>query len=285
MACVGRPHSTPNNPLMKKTQALLLTSVLAAATCFAAESPFTLALQAYTFKDRSMVETLEVAKRLGFTAIELTPVQKLGGTFKGSVKYSDMTPETVTAVRAYLDACGVKAVSYGVVNEASEAGWRKQFEFVRALGIGMILTEPPPEQLPLIDKLAQEYKIRVHLHNHAKTNPWYDPAFMAEKVAACSEWVGAGADIGHWVPAGINPAEGIHQLAKSRIFSLHFVDTDRSGKPVPYGTGVGSLKSVLDVLKAKKYPVLLTLEYEQWDDFTEKNVRACVQWFETQTKK
>lgn len=255
-------------------------SLLIAATCSAAEAPFTLALQAYTFKDRTLVETIETAKRLGFKAIELTSVQKLGGTFKGSVKYSDMSPETVTAVRAYLDGCGLKVLSYGVVNEKDEAGWRKQFEFARALGIGMLLTEPPPEQLPLIDGLAQEYKIRVHLHNHAKTNPWWQPSFMAEKVASCSEWVGAGADIGHWVPAGVDPAAGIRQLAASRVFALHFVDVNQGGRPVPYGTGVGKLDTVLEVLKAKGAPVILTCEYEQCDELTERNVRACVTWFE-----
>ena len=261
------------------TKLLSLLAFGFAFTCSSAEPQLTLALQAYTFKDRSMVETIETAKRLGFRAIELTPVQKVGGTFAGSVKHSDLSPETVAAVRAYLDHCGLRVLSYGVVNEKDEAGWRKQFEFVRALGIGMLLTEPPPEQLPLLDRLAQEYRIRVHLHNHAKTNPWWNPAFMAEKVAACSDWVGAGADIGHWVPAGIAPDEGIRQLAASRIFALHFVDTDKDGKPVPYGAGVGKLDSVLAALKAKGAPVLLTCEYEQWDELTEKNVRACVLWF------
>ena len=160
----------------------------------------------------------------------------------------------------------------------------QQFEFVRDLGIGMILTEPPPSQLPLIDRLAQEYKIRVHIHNHARTNPWWDPAFMASKVAACSEWIGAGADTGHWVPAGIKPAEGIRQLAASRIFALHLVDVNAAGRPVPYGTGVGGIAGILDTLKAKGDPVVVTLEYEQWDDFTEKNVRACVDWFNAYLK-
>lgn len=270
---------------MRKALAFLGAALLTAAPSFAAEPLFTLALQAYTFKDRSMVETIEVAKRLGFTAIELTPVQKLGGTFKGSVKHTDMSPETVAAVRAYLDTCGVKALSYGVVNEPDEAAWRKQFEFVRALGIGMLLTEPPPEQLPLLDKLAQEYKIRVHIHNHARSNPWWDPAFMAEKVAACSEWIGAGADTGHWVPAGVKPAEGIRKLAASRVFSLHLVDVNADGKPVPYGTGVGDIAAILDTLKTKNAPVVLTTEYEQWDAFTEQNVRACVEWFKAYMKK
>jgi sugar phosphate isomerase/epimerase len=269
---------------MKKAIAWVGMSLLSVATCVAAEAPFTLALQAYTFKDRSMVETIETAKRLGFTAIELTNVQKLGGTFKGSVKYSDMTPETRVAVRAYLDACGLKVPSYGVVNAKDEAEWRKQFEFVQALGIGTILTEPPPSQLPLLDRLAQEYKIRVMIHNHAKTSPWWDPTFMSQSVAACSDWVGSGADIGHWVAAGIDPADGIQKLAASRIFALHFVDVDANAKPVPYGTGVGHLDRVLAALKAKGAPVVLTCEYEQWDANTEANVRQCVEWFKAQTK-
>jgi len=269
---------------MKKM--MLALGVVSTAIAGLADGPmFTLALQAYSFKDRSMVETIETAKRLGFKAIELTPVQKLGGTFKGSFKYSDMTSDTRAAVREYLANCGLKVPSYGVVNEKDEAGWRKQFEFARDLNIGMILTEPPPEQLPLIDRLAREYKIRVMFHNHAKTSPWWDPAFMAQKVAACSEWLGAGADIGHWVAAGVDPADGIKKLAASRIFALHFVDVNANAKPVPYGTGVGHLDQVLAALKAQGTPVVLTCEYEQWDDQSERNVRACVKWFEENVNK
>lgn len=265
---------------MKKKMMGFGAILLSVATCVAAEAPFTLALQAYTFKDRSMVETIETAKRLGFQAIELTNVQKLGGTFTGSFKQSDMSPETRAAVREYLAHCGLKVPSYGVVNEKDEAGWRKQFEFAHDLNIGTILTEPPPEQMPLLDRLAQEYKIRVMIHNHAKTSPWWDPAFMASKVAACSEWVGSGADIGHWVAAGVDPADGIRKLAASRIFALHFVDVNKDAKPVPYGTGVGHLDQVLEVVKAKGVPVYLTCEYEQWDAMAETNVHECVKWFE-----
>lgn len=270
---------------MNKAFACLGTSLLFAAACIASDAPFfTLVLQAYTFKERSMVETIETAKRLGFTAIELTNVQKLGGTFKGSLKHSDMSSQTIAAVRAYLDACGLKVPSYGVVNAKDEGEWRKQFEFVRDLGIGTILTEPPPEQLPLLDRLAQEYKVRVMIHNHAKTNPWWDPAFMAGKVAACGEWIGAGADIGHWVAAGVDPADGIGKLAASRVFALHFVDVDKDAKPVPYGTGVGHLEQVFATLKAKGVPVMLTCEYEQWKPETEENVLKCVEWFNARAK-
>ena len=273
---------------MKTRFSELTAALLTAFSCSAADAPFTLALQAYTFRDRTMVETIETAKRLGFKAIELTPVQKLGGAFKGSVKHSDMSPETVKAVRAYLDGCGLKVLSYGVVNEPDEAGWRKEFEFVRALGIGMLLTEPPPEQMTLIDRLAQEYKIHVMIHNHAKKSPWWDPAFMAAKVAACSEYVGAGADIGHWPAAGVKPVEGIQKLMASRIFALHFVDVDRvspEAHAVPYGKGVAQLGEMLDALKAKGLSVQLTCEYEYQTDRLEQDVRECMMWFENYAKK
>ncbi|MDR2849731.1 MAG: DUF1080 domain-containing protein [Verrucomicrobiota bacterium] len=269
---------------MKKLLAGAALSLLSAVACWAAEPAFTLALQAYTFNDRTMVETIEVAKRLGFKAIELTGGQKLGGPFQGAANPDSASPETVTAVRAYLDACGIQAVSYGVAGAGDEAGWRRQFEFVRALGIGMLIVEPPPEQLPLLDRLAQEYKIRVHIHNHGKSDPWWDPAFMVKQVAASSEWIGAGPDIGHWVPVGIKPAEGIKQLAASRIFSMHFVDVDAAGQPVPYGTGVSDLASIMATLKAKGAPVLFTCEYEKWDVHQENNVRACVKWFNEAVK-
>jgi len=268
---------------MKKSLAILGISWLALIGVTAGEAPFTLALQAYTFRDRSMVETIETAKRLGFKAIELTPVQALGGAFKGTLKHNDMSPETITAVRAYLNGCGLHITSYGVVNEPNEAGWRKQFEFARALGIGTLLTEPPAEQIPMLDRLAQEYKIRIMIHNHAKTSPWWEPTFMASKVAACSEYVGAGADIGHWPTAGIQPVEGIRQLMASRIFALHFVDVDSvspKARPVPFGTGVSDLAEVLDALKAKGMKVQLTCEYEEQSDHLESDVQACVRWFE-----
>jgi sugar phosphate isomerase/epimerase len=271
-----------------QTLAFLGTLLLAALTCGAAEASFTLALQAYTFRDRTMVETIEVAKRLGFKAIELTPTQQLGGAFKGAVRYSEMSPETVAAVRTYLENCGLKVLSYGVVNESDEAGWRKQFEFVRALGIGMLLVEPSIEQLPILDRLAQEYKIRVMIHNHTKTSPWWDPAFMAAKVAGCSEYIGAGADIGHWPAAGVKPVEGIEKLMTSRIFGLHFVDVDRvspEAHAVPYGTGVAQLREVMNALKAKGLNVQLTCEYEYQSDRLEQDVRSCVTWFEANVPK
>lgn len=259
-----------------------LAGMLVAALGVSAAPRLTLGLQLFTFKDRSLVESIETAKRLGFTAVELTGVQELGGVFgRHHLKADEMTVQEVAAVSNYLAACGVKAYSYGVTGASNEAGWRRQFEFVRGLGVGMLLVEPDPKALPLVDRLAQTYRIRVHIHNHAKGGPWWDPAFTAKQVAACSSWVGAGSDIGHWVSAGVNPPEGIRQLMASRIFALHFVDCDQDGHACPYGTGRGQLGEVLEELKGLDVPLYLTCEYEEWEPETEAHVAACVRWFKS----
>lgn len=269
-----------------KKMLLLLTAVCAAGV-LRAES-FTLALQAYTFKDRSMVETIEVAKRLGFRAIELTNVQQIGGPFKGKVTPWEMPREIRPAVKAYLDACGVKVVSYGVIGANDEKGWREVFEFARDLGIARLLVEPRIEVLPLLDKLAQEFKIRIAIHNHGPqinwSTSWCDPEFAAAEINKRSEWVGSGADVGHWRLAKIDAAQGIRTLLKSRVFSLHFVDVDENAHPVPFGKGLSQLDTLLkEMRKANVYPDLI-VEYEQWDEKTEANVKACVDWFNAHNK-
>ena len=258
------------------TLALLATSFVMNAS---AAPQFTLALQLYTFKDQSMMESIETAKRLGFSAVELTNAQKVGGDMANDWLNCDLPADKRAAVSNYLARCGIKAPSYGVVGASDEAGWRKQFEFIKSIGGNMLIVEPDPKQLPLLDKLAQEYRVRIHIHNHAKTSPWWDPAFTEKQVAACSEWVGAGSDIGHWVAAGINPPDGIRTLMKSRIFALHFVDGDKEGRAHPYGTGEGHLAQVLDALREYGKPIMLTCEYEEWKPETEAHVAACIRWF------
>ena len=261
--------------------AVCTASVLCAKT-------FTLALQAYTFKDRSMIETIEVAKRLGFQAIELTNVQKIGGPFQGKVSPWEMAKEIRPAVKAYLDGCGVKAVSYGVIGAQDEKGWREVFDFAQDLGIARLLVEPRVEVLPLLDKLAQEYKIRVAIHNHGPnvgwTTSWCNPEFAAGEISKRSDWFGSGADVGHWRLAKIDAAAGIRTLLKSRIFSLHFVDVDENAHPVPFGKGLSQLDTLLKEMRAANvYPDLI-IEYEQWDEKTEANVKACVDWFNAHNK-
>lgn len=46
-----------------------------------------------------------------------------------------------------------------------EAQCRKVFDFAKEMGIETIVSEPPKEAFDLIEKLCEEYKINVAIHN------------------------------------------------------------------------------------------------------------------------
>src|SRR4051794_471231 len=128
-----------------------------------------LGCQAYTFRAMSLFETLDVLKRLGIRYVELYPGQKLSADQPTARVGPDLTPEQIEKLKQKLAETGIEATSFGVTELPNdEAKARKTFDFAKALGIKTIVSEPPQEALPLLDKLAGEYGMRIAIHNHPK---------------------------------------------------------------------------------------------------------------------
>src|SRR5207247_6290409 len=66
-----------------------------------------------------------------------------------------------------LDAAGIKLVAYGVEGFGKDTDAnRKEFEFAKAMGIAVISADPTPEAFDSLDKLVDEYRINIAIHNH-----------------------------------------------------------------------------------------------------------------------
>lgn len=251
-------------------------SLAAVYAAFAAD--LKLSLQAYTFRDRSFVETVETAARLGYANLEAYPGQRLGGDMEGSTDYHSITPETLAKLKAYLDKVPVKVVSYGVTGAGGEAEWRKLFDFCKELGIGLVQIEvgPGPARLAEIATYARDYGIKVTLHNHRQ--PDGHPDKVAETLKDCDKLIGAGCDIGHWYNSGVDPIYGIQRL-KGKFHTIHAIDAAH-GKDVALGSGVIDVKGVLDLLKANEEgTVYVTVEDEWQHADLEEAVAASARWF------
>lgn len=244
-----------------------------------------LSLQAYTFRDRSFVETVETAARLGYRNLESYPGQRLGGGMSGSTDYNSIKPEELAKLKAYLAKAPVKVVSYGVTGANGEAQWRKLVAFCKELGIGLVLVEVGinPENLKLGARIAGAAGIKIGLHNHRQ------PAGRPEEVlktfnALAGERlaVGASCDIGHWQNSGVDPVEGV-KLLKGRFFSIHAIDASgpkAGNKDVALGSGVMDLVSIMNELKKnEKDTVYITVEDEWQHDDLESAVAASARWF------
>ena len=223
-----------------------------------------LGAQAYSFRLFTFNEAIQKTDSCDLKYIEAYPKQIIGGGIEGTMDFK-MSPEKRSQVLNLLKDKGIVLYAYGVVNADSPESWRQLFVFAKAMGIQNINTEPKESDLPMIGKLADEFKVNVSIHNHPKPTQYWSPDIVLKAIKlADSEYVGACADIGHWVRSEIDPVEGLKKYA-GHINHLHFKDlNEKSPKAydVHWGTGVSNVKGVLQELKNQNFKGMLSAEYE-----------------------
>ena len=137
---------------------------------------FRLSCQAWTFRELTAYDTIDLVHKLGIRYIEFFPGQALSKDHPGAKLDENMSPELLNELKAKLQAANLKAVNYGVVGlPGNEAGARKVFDFAKALGLETIVSEPAEADVPMLDKLAQEYGINIAIHDHPNPSHYWNP--------------------------------------------------------------------------------------------------------------
>ncbi|MFO0835890.1 MAG: sugar phosphate isomerase/epimerase [Phycisphaerales bacterium] len=247
-----------------------------------------LGTQAWTFRDRTAFEAVDIAADLGLTNIELFTDQTLSPEHKDVKVGPGMAKEHMDALKKKLADRKVVASSFGVVGfKKDEVDARAKFEFAKAMGMGAISCEPEFDAWDLVEKLAVEYNIRLAVHNHPKPSRYWSPEIVLEHVGKRSKLIGACADTGHWPRSGLSPVDQLKKL-EGRIVELHFKDVaPESGKPSeyldrPWGTGHADAKAMLRELVRQKFKGVVLVEYENTEGKElEENVRKCVAFFDS----
>jgi len=237
-----------------------------------------LSLQCYTFRELTFFETVDEAAKMGIKYLEIYPGQKLKPGSSETVS-RNMSASTRAAIKQKLAAAGgLKLVAYGVDGvPTDQQGARKDYDWAREMGIEVLVTETTPNEVH--DKLCNEYHIRFALHNHPRTWP---PDAVLKASKAHSKWIGSCSDTGHWMRAGLNPVEQLKKL-EGRIEHLHFKDLNKygDGHDVPWGTGQGDVKGMLQELKRQGYKGYLSIEYEYGSvKELEANLPRCIEYFD-----
>jgi sugar phosphate isomerase/epimerase len=231
-----------------------------------------LGAQAYSFRLFTFFDAIQKVDSCNLKYIEAFPGQTIGGGIEGKMDFN-MPAEKRNQILALLKDKGITLHAFGVVRADSPESWRQLFVFAKAMGIKNINSEPKESDLPLIGKLANEFKIKVSIHNHPKPTHYWNPEVVLNAIKlANSKYVGACADIGHWVRSGIDPVEGLKQY-KGHLNHLHFKDLNEKSlkaHDVHWGTGVSDIKAVMQELKNQKFKGMLSAEYEtNWETNSE----------------
>jgi sugar phosphate isomerase/epimerase len=225
-----------------------------------------LGMQLWTFHKYSFMEALEKTASLGIKWVEAYPGQILLDD-KPHTKFNQfMSPEERQMVKDKLRELDLKLVNFGVVYlPDNEEECRTVFNFAKDMGLETIVSEPPEDAWDLIEKLCIEYKINVVIHNHPKPTRYWNPDKVASIIADRSDYIGACADIGHWMRSGVNPVQAL-QILEGKIKDFHFGDLNSFGEleahDVIWGTGVGDVEEVLDEMRRQRYRGVISIEYK-----------------------
>ena len=222
-------------------------------------------VQTYSLRNGSFFEAVDKIKSIGLKYVEAYPGQKVGGDIAGNMDYK-MNATDRKKILDYLHQRGMKLISYGVVVPENDADWRKLFVFAKEMGLVNIVSEPHPDQMDIVSKLCDEYKINVAIHDHPKPSHYWTPDSLLVVLKGRSHRIGACADIGHWAFSGLNVMDCLKKL-DGRIIELHFKDVSNM-EPEPnektevLGKGIIDIKAVIKELYRQHFKGLVAMEYE-----------------------
>ncbi len=235
--------------------------------------------QLYSFNRFTFQQAVEKTAQAGARYCEIFLGQKINDTQKTSDAVGNKAVRKL--MKTIFADNGVIPLSVGVCGAD-----RAVFEFAADMGLYAISSEPKFDKLAEIDKMTQEYRINVALHNHPKPSIYWDYKTVLEQLKDCGPRIGACADIGHWMRSEINPIEAIQAL-KGRIIQFHFKDLDQYGKghDMPWGTGKADVPAILAELAAQKFHGPFFAEYEyNWENSVPEITQSIAFFNETAKK-
>jgi sugar phosphate isomerase/epimerase len=231
---------------------------------------FPMAVQCYSFRNFTFMETLQKIKDLGLTHVQPYVGQRFSSDQPDVVFDHSLSPENIERVLSRLKELGLAMSGYGVVNfENNEESMRKVFDFARKMQIPTIVSEPDFENFDLLEKMVRKYRIQIAIHNHPGPAKYSLPEDVLARVEGRDDRIGGCGDTGHWMRTSIGPVEALRKL-EGRLIDVHLKDLsefgETSARDVPYGQGKADIRAILAELTRQNYAGFITIEYESEPD-------------------
>ncbi len=261
----------------------ILFSLAAQAQTSADKLGWQLAVHSYTFRKFPISEAIDKTAALGIHYMSISGSVSFDGS--NTVSTPTLSDEQMQGILDKLKADGLypKFVNMGVVQlPPDEAKSRKVFEFAKKYGIDTLVAEPATNALDTVEKLCREYNIKVAIHDHPKGHSIYwNPEAVLAAIQGRTPLMGACADVGHWMRSGLDPVECLKKL-QGHIICLHFKDLNEmkpNAHDVPWGTGIGQTKALMQELKRQNFHGAFCVEYEYHWETSQPEIAECVKFF------
>lgn len=233
---------------------------------------FPIGVQSYSLRNFNLHEALRHIHGLDVHYVELFSKHL---NPEGSLEEIEQTRKACAAAGVAIRAHGVNA--FGSDHEAN----RKTFDFARRAGIRNITADPSPDSFDSLDKLVDEYSIRVAIHNHGPNHRYNKIEDVLKAVRGRNPLIGACVDTGHFIRGGEDPVKAVYELG-DRVFAVHIKDdtfkNDPGSRNVVIGQANLDVVGLFRALKSIRFPSdgALSLEYEANPDNPVEEMRQCL---------
>jgi sugar phosphate isomerase/epimerase len=229
-------------------------------------------IQSYSLRGFSQAEAIEHTVKLGLHYIEL---------FEGHCSTSS-DPSQIEELKKQLRRGEIAPSAHGVNRFTSDHDLnRKLFDFANRLGIRNLSADPDADAFDSLDRLVAEYGIRIAIHNHGPGHRYAKIADVKKAVSGHHRWIGACADLGHFIRSSEDPIEAIEALG-DRLYGVHlkdFAEPKAKTQGVILGQGHLDVAGVFQALRKVRFPAdgALSLEYEEKPENPIQDLERCLE--------
>ena len=237
---------------------------------------------AYTFRALTLFEALEKIAAVGLRYTELFAWQRFSPEHPDARPGPGLAKALRQDLRKKASDLGIRMIACYTGLDSADAA-NAFFEFAAEMGFEALVSEPPERMLDAIQKLAEEYKVDLALHNHPKPSHYWDPGTGLAVLEGRSPRMGFCCDTGHWCRCGLEPVEVLKQVGP-RVKSFHLKDLDAFGVPgardVIWGQGHGRIAEILAEVKRQGLKPYFGIEWERTADSEPSLHAEAVAFFE-----
>ena len=203
---------------------------------------------------------------LGLHWLELTTAQiRLAEIRRGSTVTPASSPQEIRELRRLLAAADITPTAFGPIRlAAGQESNRPLFDRASSLGITNLSCIPDVTALDDLEALADEYEIRLAIHNNA-SGAFDSIAEVRQALNGRGPHVGACLDIGNALRRAENPATAVRTLG-SRLIGIHLKDVSArtaDSDVIVLGAGFLDVHTFFDAVREVGFPDdgALSLEY------------------------
>jgi sugar phosphate isomerase/epimerase len=189
--------------------------------------------------------------------------------------------ERIKEIQDKMAGLDIKTLAHGVngFSKNHDAN-RKIFEFAKKAGLKNISADPTEDSFDSLNKLVEEYGIRIAIHNHGPGARYSKVADVLNAINGNHTNIGACADLGHYIRSGEDPVKAI-VLLEGRLYGVHlkdFAEPKGNAKGVILGKGQLDVEAVFKALRKVNFPpdCSLALEYEEKPENPIADIQECL---------